>query len=771
MAEKVTLFEADINIKEAVNDAKKLKEEIELLRSQTEKAKNDQGELSAEYIKYAASLKSAQTELNTQNKLIQQSILIDADRLSTTEQLALQSKELKKEYKSGIDTLVQLQLAGEKNSEQYKELVVRLGAVKDAMDGARQEVKLLSSDTLKIDQLVSVFGAAANAVQVYEGATQALGISNEDAQKGIQKLVAIQSALNGVQGLQNALQKESAFMLALNTAKTKIQAATQAIYTTAVGTSTGALKAFRTALLATGIGAIIAGIIALIANWDKLTEAFSKSSKEANKLSNELNSLKSSYESINGITELGIKAAKERGATEIELTQLEIKLNKDKQAQLNEEISILEKIQATGKATDEQKQSLQKAYTDLVTLGDEKILLGIRLKRIEEEKAAEEKIRLEKEVQEEIKKAQEKAAEIRKKQQEDKEKAEKEEIENAKKLLDETLKNLQLELDTYLLTNQSKLDGAKELTQSLIDEELRRQEEINTKEQESLQLQLDNKLISQEEYNYRLLEQDVAFRELRAELETQYKEEQDALKSEQALTEFEDYKELIDGQIFEELNLQRKLLDEKYKAEIAAANKIGVDTTNITKKYNKAKRALQYAEFNATLTLASSLTNSIAYIFGEQTKLGKLAAAASATVSAIQGGVSALTGMIEAIPGPVGIALGAVAAIGVLAAGYAEVKKIYAVNSGLPGDSGGGGGSMPSGGMSAISAPSVTASTVAPSVGAGIVSRNATDTATESVTAGVSQALSETPLQPTLVTDDVTLNQSSEMSKNKTSTL
>jgi len=50
--------------------------------------------------------------------------------------------------------------------------------------------------------------------------------------------------------------------------------------------------------------------------------------------------------------------------------------------------------------------------------------------------------------------------------------------------------------------------------------------------------------------------------------------------------------------------------------------------------------------------------------------------------------------MISAIPGPVGIAAGAVAAAGVLASGYANVKKILAVKT----PKGGGGGSAPAGG-------------------------------------------------------------------------
>ena len=49
---------------------------------------------------------------------------------------------------------------------------------------------------------------------------------------------------------------------------------------------------------------------------------------------------------------------------------------------------------------------------------------------------------------------------------------------------------------------------------------------------------------------------------------------------------------------------------------------------------------------------------------------------AMATIDTIKGAVSAFTGMTAAVPGPVGLALGAVAAAGVVASGVANVKKI-----------------------------------------------------------------------------------------------
>jgi len=59
----------------------------------------------------------------------------------------------------------------------------------------------------------------------------------------------------------------------LFTKSQKVATITQGIYTTVVGTSTGAMKAFRIALAATGIGAIVIALVALIANFDKVKKA------------------------------------------------------------------------------------------------------------------------------------------------------------------------------------------------------------------------------------------------------------------------------------------------------------------------------------------------------------------------------------------------------------------------------------------------------------------------------------------------------------------
>jgi len=76
--------------------------------------------------------------------------------------------------------------------------------------------------------------------------------------------------LNEVTGGLAMTVKDAVEATDLFTKSTKAQTTFQKIQTAVMGTSTGALKAFRIALIATGIGAIVVALGLLIANFDKV---------------------------------------------------------------------------------------------------------------------------------------------------------------------------------------------------------------------------------------------------------------------------------------------------------------------------------------------------------------------------------------------------------------------------------------------------------------------------------------------------------------------
>ena len=110
---------------------------------------------------------------------------------------------------------------------------------------------------------------------------------------------------------------------------------------------------------------------------------------------------------------------------------------------------------------------------------------------------------------------------------------------------------------------------------------------------------------------------------------------------------------------------------------------------------------------------------------GEGTAVAKIAAAASTTVSAIQGAQAAFTS-VTAVAGPIA---GAVAAGAAALSGAANVKKILSTKTGLPNDSVSGGGGVSASVPSIPNTPSSRGG-VSSDVNAGIITRDTINTDT-----------------------------------------
>ena len=98
-----------------------------------------------------------------------------------------------------------------------------------------------------------------------QGAIALFGSENEALEESLLKVQSALAIQQGVQGLTEAYKELSI--------GTKLAGAAQAIFSTVVGTTSGALKVFRIALLlSTGIGAIVVGLGLLIANFEKVSK-------------------------------------------------------------------------------------------------------------------------------------------------------------------------------------------------------------------------------------------------------------------------------------------------------------------------------------------------------------------------------------------------------------------------------------------------------------------------------------------------------------------
>lgn len=144
--------------------------------------------------------------------------------------------------------------------------------LKDTIGDLKNATTALSSDFVGLDTAVAGIETGAAVFQGFESAIALTGVESEALVQTMVKLQAVQGLVNAATTIANKLNDDSVLGIKLRTFYEKA-------YTLVVGESTGALKALKVAMAATGIGALVIGIVALIANFDKLTDAIGLTSE------------------------------------------------------------------------------------------------------------------------------------------------------------------------------------------------------------------------------------------------------------------------------------------------------------------------------------------------------------------------------------------------------------------------------------------------------------------------------------------------------------
>ena len=807
MAEKIVIGEVDLDISKATKDAQSLKQSMELLKQEMARAKDEGGETSKEYIELQAALKTTKKEYNSQINIIGKSIQADTAKEGSIEQLRAKLSVAADQWAALSKNERKNTERGQRLTKQKKELTEQLKAEEKATGDTRRNVgnysEAMSGANDAISQFIPGAGQATGAAKAFGGALKVMlgpiGLI-------IAAFAALISYFKRSEEGQNALMKiTKVFQTVLNNFLDIVSKVGETIIN-AFTKPQETLQKFRARIKSIGqffqdtFGNLIGGVIEkLVANflkgfagiglaWQKLKNVFTDNTEGINKAQAKIaeyderildatERVKKGKENLTKAVVDGYNRAKNAVQRFVDEQKEEIKIAQD----LADRVAALRKLR---RETEIQLAKNKDRIQELVLLTrDETVSYEDRMAAIEEaNKIQREELQLKERIAEEnlaLIKANNalSASTIEDKEKEAQAEANLYNIraENSSKVRE--LVNRRIELENKMLADQKKrvdeqiknLEKEIEIWRASNEAKLLNDEEYYAKsfemEKEALDKKYANKLISEQEYQLQL-----------QELQTEFEEAERERQLEVEAVNFENDMERFQENQFMQLELKRQQLESQRAMEVEYAKRIGADVTKVEQKYTKAAIALKRAELNAKMALAGDFAQNIAQIAGEQTAIGKAAAAASATISAIQGAVATYTSLASL--GPWGVALGVVGAAAALATGYAQVKQILAVKSGLPGDTGGG-ASMPSGGggYSAAGSSAGSASqkasmqSTSASVGQGIVSRD-TDTQTaNTISQGFSDALNKNPLQPTLVTDDVTTSQDSNASRNQTSTL
>jgi chromosome segregation ATPase len=210
---------------------------------------------------------------------------------NSTSSLKAELRAMKGEIGNMVNALNQMESAGLGGTEQFRileqqmlETRARAGELSDTIGDISDEISRSGSDTSGLDKTVGALQAVGGAFQAGIGITALFGSENEDLQKTLVKLNAVMAITSGAQQFfTEALKKDSLLY--------PIVTAGQKAWTLAIGTSTGALRALRTALASIGIGLIIAGIVLLIKyfyEWGESLTVLSEKQKTLNQLSQDV---------------------------------------------------------------------------------------------------------------------------------------------------------------------------------------------------------------------------------------------------------------------------------------------------------------------------------------------------------------------------------------------------------------------------------------------------------------------------------------------------
>jgi hypothetical protein len=169
------------------------------------------------------------------------------------------------------DKLYDLAIAGKQDTKEFKDLLKETTRLKTAIFETDQQVDSFVEKGRGFNTLVQNVQLVGAAFQAVEGFSAALGVENEELQKTMTRL-------NAIMAITSSLEQARAILLEQSAKKTGVAAIAQAGYNVVVGTSTGLMKAFRIALAATGVGALVLGLVALIANFDKIKDSITGAS-------------------------------------------------------------------------------------------------------------------------------------------------------------------------------------------------------------------------------------------------------------------------------------------------------------------------------------------------------------------------------------------------------------------------------------------------------------------------------------------------------------
>lgn len=562
--------------------------------------------------------------------------------------------------------------------------------LKDRIGDAKTLTDAFNPDA-KFKALTSSLSGVAGGFAAVQGGMALFGAETEEVEK---TLLKVQSAMALSQGLQSIGESIDSFQQLgavinsttgfqkLNTLATAAAAAVQKLFTGAVNTTATSFNVLKTAIVSTGIGALVVGIGYLISKMNENADATEKLTLEQESLNKQLEITKKltddNAKAIDYDTQIKIANAKKVGASEKDLLRIQ-----------------LDGYEAKGKANNKEIEEIQKSQSKSINLTKEqnKRIQDLREQNLDLQRKGNVEIAnsdadLANKQRELSKKAGEESSANKKKNREEREAERKKDAEalNAALQAQKDAELLQIQEITKAIGDAQDKQAEANMTASEVEQRVVKDKYFGLIEAAKQQKR------SQDEINVLEVERTKELQDIKDKYRLQ-DDEKAAAKLEKKISDeslsFENRLAAVDA----EQAIFQKQLDDKLITEEQFNDKVktlSAARVNIDKAEAEAKRAL-FAKTSETLNKGADL-------LGKNTAAGKAMAAAAALINTYQG-ITAELATKTVTPFEIGLKIANVAIIA--ATGFKAVQDIVSVQ--IPGGGGGGGGAQTG------SAPSMTA--------------------------------------------------------------
>ena len=562
--------------------------------------------------------------------------------------------------------------------------------LKDRIGDAKTLTDAFNPDA-KFKALTSSLSGVAGGFAAVQGGMALFGAETEEVEK---TLLKVQSAMALSQGLQSIGESIDSFQQLgavinsttgfqkLNTLATAAAAAVQKLFTGAVNTTATSFNVLKTAIVSTGIGALVVGIGYLISKMNENADATEKLTLEQESLNKQLEITKKltddNAKAIDYDTQIKLANAKKVGASEKDLLRIQ-----------------LDGYEAKGKANNKEIEEIQKSQSKSINLTKEqnKRIQDLREQNLDLQRKGNVEIAnsdadLANKQRELSKKAGEESSANKKKNREEREAERKKDAEalNAALQAQKDAELLQIQEITKAIGDAQDKQAEANMTASEVEQRVVKDKYFGLIEAAKQQKR------SQDEINVLEVERTKELQDIKDKYRLQ-DDEKAAAKLEKTISDeslsFENRLAAVDA----EQAIFQKQLDDKLITEEQFNDKVktlSAARVNIDKAEAEAKRAL-FAKTSETLNKGADL-------LGKNTAAGKAMAAAAALINTYQG-ITAELATKTVTPFEIGLKIANVAIIA--ATGFKAVQDIVSVQ--IPGGGGGGGGAQTG------SAPSMTA--------------------------------------------------------------